>query len=136
MSNTRILLVDDKPKVGLVIRQILAQKSEWEVCGEASSGDDAVQKAQSLKPDLAILDIAMAGGNGLDAGRQIHSLCPSTAVLLVSMYDASSLMTRMKENGIQGFVSKACIGTELISAIEALLSGGTYFRTETGQPDA
>jgi two-component system, NarL family, nitrate/nitrite response regulator NarL len=136
MSNTRILLVDDKPKVGLVIRQILTQKSEWEVCGEASSGDDAVQKAQILKPDLAILDIAMAGGNGLEAGRQIHSLCPSTAVLLVSMYDPSSLMTRMKENGIQGFVSKACIGTELIPAIEALLSGGTYFRTETGQPDA
>jgi DNA-binding NarL/FixJ family response regulator len=131
MPNTRILLVDDKPRVGLVIRQILAQKSEWEVCGEASTGDGAVQKAQSLEPDLAILDIVMAGGNGLEAGRQIHKLCPSTAVLLVSMYDISSLISQMKDSGIQGFVSKTCIGSELIPAIEALLAGGTYFRTET-----
>jgi DNA-binding NarL/FixJ family response regulator len=133
MPNTRILLVDDKPKVGLAIRQILAEKSEWEVCGEASSGEDAVEKARSLEPDLAILDVVMAGGNGLEAGRQIHKLCPSTAILLVSMYDVSSLVTQMKDSGIQGFVSKACIGSELVPAIEALLAGGTYFRTEIPQ---
>ena len=78
----RILIADDDTSIRYLLRRILEERPGWEVCGEATTGNDAVAKTKQLSPDLAIIDLAMPDQNGIEAARQIFATSPLTPMLL------------------------------------------------------
>jgi len=91
---------------------------------------EAVAKAKALSPDIAILDISMPRMDGFEAARQISYACHSTAVLSISLYDPKNIIDKLIMSGVRGFVAKMSMYSHLIPAIDALLSGKTYFDLE------
>src|SRR5207245_11443711 len=85
LVRVRVLIADDHPLVRRWLRAILEAHTEWEVCGEASSGPDAFGKAKELRPEVVIMDISMPGPSGLEATRQIREVVPQAEVLMVAM---------------------------------------------------
>jgi DNA-binding NarL/FixJ family response regulator len=123
----RILVADDHGRVRRSLRALITQRKDWEVCAEAGDGADAVAKAKTLAPDVVVLDLAMGRLNGVDAAEWIHAECPSAVVLTISMFDAEPFFPRLKHIGVKGFISKNDLGTELVPAIDALLTGRSWF---------
>ena len=97
------------------------------MCAEAVDGLDAVEKAKSMCPDVAVLDLAMGGLNGVQAAAAIRETCPNTIVLTISLYDAKPLLVRLQTVGVRGFVSKNKLVAELLPAIDAVLAGRSWF---------
>jgi DNA-binding NarL/FixJ family response regulator len=122
----RILIADDNPHVRHALRTLLEHNPEWQVCGEAVDGRDAVSKAKELTPDLVVLDFLMPGLNGLEAAREIHKYVPSTRMLMCTMYLSPQLTEVAKSSGVRGTVSKTGIG-HLTKGIEAVLRDETFF---------
>ncbi len=122
----RILVADDHQVVRTGLRTLLESKTGWEVCGEATQGREAVQKAAELKPDVAVLDIAMPILNGVEATRQIRKLSPDTAVLILSMHDSELLVREVLEAGAKGYILKDDADRNLLAAVEALSRQKTY----------
>src|SRR4029077_14948022 len=83
---TRILIVDDHEIFRRGLRSLLESHADWEVCGEASDGQDAVEKARHLQPDVVVLDITMPRLNGLDAARLIRKDTPAAKVVILSQH--------------------------------------------------
>src|SRR5438132_476089 len=98
----RILIADDNPHMRQVLRNLLEQNPDWEICGEAADGRDAIFKAQQLHPDLIILDFLMPGMNGLDAAREIEKAVPGTPILMCTMYLSRQLPEIAKRAGLLG----------------------------------
>ena len=129
----RILLADDHEVVRRGLCAILQDKTEWEVCGEAKDGIDAVEKAKRLKPDAAIIDIGMPNLNGLDATRQIVDALPQTKVLVLTLYDSDDMIQQVLNAGARGFLLKSDAGRNLVAAVEALRRSGTYFTSKVAE---
>ncbi len=124
----RILIADDHEVVRQGVRSmILRSRREWEICGDAANGDEALQAIQSLKPDVAVLDITMPGMSGLEVAHEVARRHLPTTLLMFTMHESPRLVGEIREAGAQGFVNKSCAGRDLIAAIEALLAGGTFF---------
>lgn len=124
----RFLLAADSASARHMVRQILASRHGWLVCGEASDGDSAVEKALGSSPDIVILDISMPPLNGIEAARHILKACPQTPVLMISAFHPTPYLAYLFELGICGFVPKDAVQTDLVPAIEALLQGKRYLR--------
>lgn len=122
----RILIADDNPHVRHAMRTLLEHHAEWQVCGEAVDGRDAVSKAKQLSPDLIVLDFLMPGLNGLEAAREIHKSVPSARMLMCTMYLSPQLTEVAKSSGVKGAVPKTGIG-QLTKGIEAVLRDETFF---------
>ena len=122
MSALRILIADDHEVVRKGIRSLLEAHPGWEVVAETANGRDAVSSAVRLKPDVALLDIAMPGLNGLDATRQILTDAPNTRVLILTMHDTEQVVRDVLAAGARGFLLKSDAGRDLVSAVEALQS--------------
>ncbi len=124
----RILIADDHEVVRQGVRaMILRSRPQWEICGDAANGDEALQAIQALKPDVAVLDITMPGMSGLEVAYEVNRRHLPTALLMFTMHESSRLVGEIREAGAQGFVSKSCAGRDLIAAIETLLAGGTFY---------
>ena len=121
--------VDDSEMARTLIKFLLADRTEWEICGEAIDGQEAVEKARAACPDLAILDIEMPRKNGIQAAREILKYCPQTIVISNSVHDVRVLMANLKEAGVRAFVSKDRLSTDLIPAIQTVLNGGTVLES-------
>ncbi len=127
-ASARILIVDDHEVVRQGVRaMILRARPNWEICGEAADGREALQAIQSLKPDVAILDITIPGMSGLEVAAEVNRLHLPTATLMFTMHESTRLVGEVREAGAQGFVNKSCAGRDLIAAIDALMAGGTFF---------
>jgi DNA-binding NarL/FixJ family response regulator len=126
-SAMRILVADDHEAVRKGVCTILASRSEFEVCGEAANGEEAIEKAISLKPDLVILDINMPVLGGFGAAKEIQRLLPEVRILFFSMHDSGQFVDEAKKAGVQGFVAKDRAGETLVMAVDALLRGQTFF---------
>ena len=122
MAPLRILIVDDHELVRRGLRSILLTRPEWEICGEATDGSNAIEKARELKPDVVLLDITMPHVNGLDAARIIRRDVPRAKVIIVSQYDGSDMRARAFEAGAQGYISKSDASSQLLVAIDSLIS--------------
>lgn len=122
----RILVADDHHVVRAGLRSLLESKSEWEVCGEAANGREAVEKAAKLKPDVAVLDIAMPLLNGVEATRQILKVSPKTAILILTMHDSDSLIQEVLGAGALGYVLKDDADRNLIAAVDSLSRHKSY----------
>jgi DNA-binding NarL/FixJ family response regulator len=129
----RILIADDDVSIRHLLRRILEERPDWEVCGEATNGNDAVTKTEQLTPDLAIIDLAMPDKNGVQAAREIYATSPLTRMLLLTVQEVSDELARAaREAGFRGAVTKGS-GSEVVMAVETLLSNGTFFDVERSQ---
>jgi DNA-binding NarL/FixJ family response regulator len=116
----QILIVDDNERIRRGVLEILASKKNWNVCGEARDGMEAIRKARELLPDLILLDISMPGLNGLEAARLLRQETAHTKILLMSQYDPISLLPGAIQAGANGCVDKSRLGTDLLSSIERI----------------
>ena len=123
----RILLADDHELVRRGLRTILQKKTEWEVCGEAKDGFEAVEQVKKLKPDAVIIDIGMPNLNGLEATRRIMAEFPQTRVLVLTLYDSEETVQQVIEAGARGFVLKSDAAQDLVVAVDALRRNMIYF---------
>lgn len=114
----RILLVDDHPVVRQGLRTLLEGRSEWEVAGEASDGLEAVEKVNSLQPDVVVLDITMPRMNGIEACRVIKEKKPGVEVLFVTQHDSPQMMREALAAGARGYVVKSNLARDLLEAVE------------------
>jgi DNA-binding NarL/FixJ family response regulator len=124
----RILVADDHELVRRGIRGVLRARRGWTVVGEAMNGLEAVEKANRLKPDVAILDISMPDLGGLQATRQIRESVPTTQVVVLTMHESDQMVRRVLDAGALGYVLKSDLATQLVKAVKSV-SGGKLFLT-------
>ena len=131
----RIMIADDNAIVRSTLRGLLETRADWQVCGEATSGPQAVEQAAELKPDMIILVFAMPGRDGLQAARDIVSAFPDVPILL---YTACAFSPEAKlearKCGVRDVINKGASPEQLIGAIESLLPPKAPSAAEAGQP--
>lgn len=127
----RILVADDHEMLRRGVRSMLESEAGLRICGEATDGIEAVEKALSLKPDLVILDINMPALNGLAVVRQILRARPETKILIFTVHDSEQTAQESFHAGAHGFLSKGKAGRDLIAAVKAVLAG-KEFRPRSG----
>jgi DNA-binding NarL/FixJ family response regulator len=120
MKPVRILIADDHDVVRQGVRAVLEGQAGWVVCGEASTGREAVAKAIDLQPDVVVLDISMPELNGLEATRQIRRAV-SAKILILTVHESDQVVTEVLDAGAHGYVLKTDAGRTLVEAIRALL---------------
>jgi DNA-binding NarL/FixJ family response regulator len=116
----RILVADDHPVVRRGIRALLEGQADWQVCGEAATGREAVEQAKRLDPDIVVLDLSMPEMNGLDATRLIARDAPRTQVLVLTMHRSEELAHQVVRAGAKGYVLKSDADRELVAAVDSL----------------
>ena len=119
-----VLIVDDHPLVRSAVRGMFKSFSEWQVSGEAEDGRDAIEKAERLKPDLIILDLAMPVLNGLDAAPMLKRTIPSARIIMLTAHNVHQVEQLAQKAGIDAVVSKSQAGSELIHRVQTLLPIG------------
>ena len=126
--SARILIVDDHEVLREGLRSLLAKsRPDWEVCGEATDGEQAIQSVQELKPDLVILDITMPRVSGLEASSRMRKLRLDVPVLIFTTHHSERLEIEVRKAGAQGYVLKSQAARDLVQAIDTILAGGTFF---------
>jgi DNA-binding NarL/FixJ family response regulator len=126
-SHPKILVVDDSDAMRRALRRVLEQHFDWEVCGEAANGREALEKAEQCGPDVILLDFQMPEMNGLEAAREMRRRSPEIPILMVTMHMSPQLAVEAREAGIRGTCSKTEAGC-LTEAVQTLLQHGTYYR--------
>jgi len=116
----RILIVDDHAVVRRGVRSLLESRDGWEVCGEATTGRDAVEQSRRLRPDVVVMDLSLPELNGLDATRHILKDAPETEVLVLTMHQSEELARDVLQAGARGYVLKSDADENLISAVDSL----------------
>ena len=127
----RILVVDDHEAVRHGVLSFLRTRPNFDVCGEAIDGEDAVQKAKELRPDVVLMDVNMPKLNGLNATREIQKVLPDTKVLILSQHDSTELRREALSAGASGYVDKFSLSTELKTALEQIDSEDGKVRRES-----
>jgi DNA-binding NarL/FixJ family response regulator len=126
-GQARILIADDHDVVRRGLRDILQERSGWEVVAEASNGQDAISATLKYKPDIAIVDYSLPLLNGIEVTRQIHTRAPQTQVLIFTMHDSETLLQQALQAGARGFLLKSDADESLIAAILALIQRKPFF---------
>jgi DNA-binding NarL/FixJ family response regulator len=129
----RILLADDHEVVRQGLSALMATRPDWQVCGQAQNGREAVAMAARLKPNLAVLDLSMPELNGLEATRQIRKEVPETEVLVFSMYESEQFVRDLLAAGARGYVLKSDVTTQLMNAIDTVSRHKPFFTSEVAE---
>jgi DNA-binding NarL/FixJ family response regulator len=127
MSRLRILLADDHTVVRQGLRKVLEDRPDWEVVAEAGDGREAVRQAEELKPDVAIVDIAMPLLNGIEVTRQIVKRSPTTRILVLTMHSDEAYVNQILQSGATGYLLKDSADVDLIQAVSAVAKGQSFF---------
>jgi DNA-binding NarL/FixJ family response regulator len=127
MSTLKILIADDHDVVRKGLRMLIEEHPGWEVCGEARSGREAVEKAIQLTPDVTVIDVSMPDLNGLEATRQIRKACPKTEVLVITHHDSDEMAAEVLDAGARGYVLKSDSDKDLVHAVETLSQHKPFF---------
>jgi DNA-binding NarL/FixJ family response regulator len=133
MAELRILIADDHDLIRRGVRALLTARSGWQVVGEACNGADAVQKAISLRPNVAILDFSMPELNGPGAAAQIAEKVPETGVVVLTMHDSEQVMREVLQSGARGLVLKSDADRDLLDAVEAVARKRHFFTTRLSE---
>jgi DNA-binding NarL/FixJ family response regulator len=123
----RILVADDHEIVRRGVSSLLESRDDFEVCAEATNGEDAIKQAQQLKPDLIVLDVTMPGMDGLTAAKLIKKRQPGIPILILSMHGGSEIIRAAQLAGVQAFITKSDAAKVLLEAVDAVLQGETFF---------
>ena len=122
----RILVADDNPTVRHYLRTALEQRCGWQVCEEAKTGGEVLQRVQEVLPDIILLDFQMPELNGIDTARQLSRLCPDIPILMVTVDFSKQLAAAAQSVGIRGACAKSEVAS-IVEGVEALLHQETYF---------
>ena len=125
----RILLVEDHSMVRAGLRALLERASDINIVGEASNGQEAIEMAMELRPDVLVMDIMMPRLNGIQAAEQIRGMKLPVSILLLSMYSDEGLVHQALQSGVKDYVLKTSVSEELLWAIRAVARGETYLST-------
>lgn len=125
-SLSRILIVDDHPIMRQGLRQLIQLESDIEVCEEAASVPEAMEKIEEHNPDLVLADITMPGRNGLELVKDARAVNPSLQILVISMHDETIYAERVLKAGGRGYVMKDAGGEKILEAIKTVLTGNIY----------
>jgi DNA-binding NarL/FixJ family response regulator len=122
----RILVADDHAVIRKSVRELLESHSQFEVCGEARDGAEAVAEAQRLKPDVVVLNITMPVLDGIAAAREITVKLPESAIVILSSHADKHFVEQAKKSGARAYVAKSKAGEALVRAIEAAVIDGDF----------
>ena len=125
-----VLLVDDHKLVRTGLKLILDETPDIRVVGEASTGEEALDRARALKPQVVLMDVSMPGIGGLEATRKLASGLPDARVIVVSVHTAEPYPMRLLEAGASGYLTKDCAGDEIVTAIRRVHAGERYISAE------
>ena len=132
----RILIVDDGEEVRHVMRAVLEARTSYEICGEASNGAEAVQKALALKPDLLLLDVAMPLLNGVEVASVLATSMPDLPIVLYTMYNELLGLSLASAVGARAVISKADGIGKLVECVQSLLEPAVNPLDNTSAPTA
>ncbi len=123
MQQIHVLIVDDHEVVRMGLKALLQQHAHLQVVGEAGSGEEAVEKALALRPDVVVMDVRMPGMSGVDACRQIVQQLPETRVVMLTSFAEDELLFSAIRAGASGYVLKRIGSSDLIRTIESVYKG-------------
>jgi DNA-binding NarL/FixJ family response regulator len=127
VKKLQVLIADDHDLMRRGIKALIESQDNWTVCAEARTGREAVDKAESTKPDVAIIDISMPELNGIDAARKIKAVSPRTEVLILSIHYSDQVVRDVINSAIRGFVVKSDSERDLVMAVEAVSKHRAFF---------
>jgi DNA-binding NarL/FixJ family response regulator len=127
VSSISVLVVEDFAAFRQFITATLASMTGLQVIGEVSDGLEAVQKSRELQPDLILLDIGLPSLDGIEAARRIRKLAPASKIIFVTQESSVDVVQVAVDLGANGYVVKAQAGRDLVAAVEAVLSGKSFF---------
>jgi DNA-binding NarL/FixJ family response regulator len=122
----RVLIVDDHAFIRRGVQTILHPFPEWELCGEADNGNDAIRMAEELKPEVIIMDLSMPGLNGIEATRAIRKTQPAVKIVLLTLHESAELVRSAFRAGARGYLLKTDAEQELVKALTVVSGQGTY----------
>lgn len=128
-----VLLVDDHKLVRTGVRLILEETNDVRIVGEASSGEEAIERSRALKPDVVLMDVSMPGIGGLEATRKLLARNPALKVIVVSVHASEPYPLRLLEAGAQGYLTKDCAAHEIVTAIRQVHAGKRYITAAIAQ---
>ena len=123
----RILLADDHDVVRRGLKELLEEQVGWQVCAEAASGREAVERAVQTRPQVAVIDFSMPDLNGIEATRRIREMAPDTEILIFTMHESEELIRAALLAGARGYLLKSEASRQLIPAVESLAKHKPYF---------
>ncbi len=123
---TRVLIVDDHAFIRRGVQTILHPYPEWEFCGEAENGKEAIRLADELKPEIIIMDVSMPGLNGIEATRAIRKSQPGVKVVLLTLHESAELLRSAFRAGARGYLLKTDAEQELVKALSVVAGEGAY----------
>ncbi len=126
MSKMRILIADDHVIVREGLRTLLEAQPDIEVVGEATDGEEVVNKTKEVQPDIVLMDITMPGMSGLEATYQIKQYNPDVKILVLTMHESDEYFFKMLEAGASGYFVKGGSSSELVSALRAVWNGDVF----------
>ncbi len=117
------MLSDDHSFVRRGLRNILESTNQYEICGEASDGNQTLELAKRLHPDILIIDISMPAPNGLEVAKQLHESLPEIKVLILTMHDSAEMLRAAAAAGASGYLLKSDDEALLVDALQCLRTG-------------
>jgi DNA-binding NarL/FixJ family response regulator len=135
MHRARILIVDDHEIFRKGLHSLLESCEEFQICGEAANGLEAVERAKEILPDVVLMDISMPQMDGLQATRIIRSEIPNSRVLILSQHDSPQMLSAALKAGASAYVTKSQVSRCLLAALEVVLEGRSFSwnAEETGE---
>ncbi|HXP68474.1 MAG TPA: response regulator transcription factor [Candidatus Dormibacteraeota bacterium] len=133
-TKIKVLLVDDHSLVRRGFRRMLEDEADIVVVGEASNGDEAVQLARELAPQVIVMDCALPGTSGLAATRKILETAPPMAILMLSMHSEDTLVRQALDAGARGYILKNAVDLELATAIRRVAAGEIVLDAQLAKP--
>ena len=130
-ENKQVFLVDDHPLVREWLTNLINKRPDLRVCGEAGSAPEALRLIESLRPDVAIVDLTLASGSGMELIKDLQLNHPGVAVLVLTMHDESVYALRALRAGARGYIMKAEATQKVIQAIRTVLEGKLYVATRS-----
>ena len=127
---TRVFLLDDHEIVRRGVRELIENEPDLEVVGEAGSADEALRRIPSTRPDVAVLDVRLQDGTGVEVCREIRSTMPEIGCLMLTSFADDEAMVDSVIAGAQGYVLKQVVGSDLIASIRAVAQGKNLLPTE------
>lgn len=125
-DKTRIVLADDHPIVLTGLRNLIESESDFTVVGEATSGPEALRVIREARPDIAIVDISMPGMSGIVLTRRLTEEAPGIKILMLTLHEDRAYLRQALDVGARGYVVKRSAAANLVSAVRAVIAGGTY----------
>jgi DNA-binding NarL/FixJ family response regulator len=126
MNKIKVLLIDDHAIMRDGIRAILSLHDDIDLVGEASEGQEAIEKTRELSPDVVIMDVAMPDMDGIEATRRIRKESPNVKIIMLTQYDNKEYVLSAIKAGAAGYVPKRALGSELVSAVRAVNRGESF----------